>query len=748
MSQSRLNSESSARRLLGRIAPADFRNRSTELAAIARHGRRETPDRALLLVCEPGTGASELLRQAFDEAFHTHDEVIPIYFRFGEFDRSAAATAQRFLRTFLQQITAYRQNDPGLLASSPAIADLVEVAQPGDAAWFEGLIYAFDRARFADDDASLVQVSLSAPLRAAQRGLLPLVMIDDLHHADLLPEGAAFVSALYAAFSRANVPFVLAGRRRRIVKLVESAREEIITGPSLKLDRLNTDAAAELTEHLAKNAGVSVSAETRDLMAQQLAGSPKFLTAVVQAARESGRSLNSFREFQQLYTDEQMGGRLGRINSSRLDEVLVAAPRTSSAGLIELLYEGLEAGTKASGDIWLRRLDLSPEDLPRVTQILAGTEFLELDGAAIEVSGNSDVRADYLRLRHRIELQQLPRALVMADAVVEYVKRAPVTMAREYRRAAALALRETLARFDGQMIPTLLLDDAMFRRDLKGRGPARVAELIGASGERQKLPQIIQATHGGAIFPALRAVCDDERCAVGRGFEGTDYNDASETAWLAVELETKTAVGRALTEVWCDRLDNVARACGFPRWVLWLVAPEGFSDEALEHLERRGAFGSNFEQYRLLTERLAGPPLPAIPADETELVIPMAEDAELAAAEAVEEIARHNNFPPEAINQIKTAIIEACINAAEHSLSPDRKIRLHVRMEEQKLVIRVSSRGIHRTPQVAGSVQPGTVDRGMGLGLIRALMDEVEFERVDDGTSLRMVKHRQAPSIH
>jgi len=31
--------------------------------------------------------------------------------------------------------------------------------------------------------------------------------------------------------------------------------------------------------------------------------------------------------------------------------------------------------------------------------------------------------------------------------------------------------------------------------------------------------------------------------------------------------------------------------------------------------------------------------------------------------------------------------------------------------------------------------------RGWGLKLIKTLMDEVEFERVDEGTSLRMVKY-------
>jgi anti-sigma regulatory factor (Ser/Thr protein kinase) len=36
--------------------------------------------------------------------------------------------------------------------------------------------------------------------------------------------------------------------------------------------------------------------------------------------------------------------------------------------------------------------------------------------------------------------------------------------------------------------------------------------------------------------------------------------------------------------------------------------------------------------------------------------------------------------------------------------------------------------------------------RGWGLKLIRTLMDEVEFERVDDGTSLRMTKYLRTSS--
>jgi serine/threonine-protein kinase RsbW len=136
--------------------------------------------------------------------------------------------------------------------------------------------------------------------------------------------------------------------------------------------------------------------------------------------------------------------------------------------------------------------------------------------------------------------------------------------------------------------------------------------------------------------------------------------------------------------------------------------------------------------------------------DEFLVVVPMGEENELIAASAVEQIARRLTFPPQAINQIKTAIVEACINASEHSHSPDRKIYQRFRVESDKLVVTISSRGI--VPTNVGSnnehsSKPESSDaaaeerRGWGLKLIRSLMDEVEFERVDDGTSLRMTKY-------
>jgi serine/threonine-protein kinase RsbW len=124
----------------------------------------------------------------------------------------------------------------------------------------------------------------------------------------------------------------------------------------------------------------------------------------------------------------------------------------------------------------------------------------------------------------------------------------------------------------------------------------------------------------------------------------------------------------------------------------------------------------------------------------------MGEDNELIAAHTAEQIAKRLTFKPEAINQIKTAVVEACINASEHSFSPDRKIYQRFRVESDRLVVTISSRGVVPTNLNGASPRPDTTEaaeerRGWGLKLIRTLMDEVEFERVDDGTSLRMTKY-------
>jgi serine/threonine-protein kinase RsbW len=131
--------------------------------------------------------------------------------------------------------------------------------------------------------------------------------------------------------------------------------------------------------------------------------------------------------------------------------------------------------------------------------------------------------------------------------------------------------------------------------------------------------------------------------------------------------------------------------------------------------------------------------------NEFELIMPMGGDTELISAHVAEDFARKYDFKTAAINQIKTALIEACINAAEHSLSPDRKIHQKFEMQDDTLVITISNRGLQIPPEKLNGNKPEenpTGRRGLGLRLIRRLMDEVEFLRTEDGTIIRMTKRR------
>jgi len=60
------------------------------------------------------------------------------------------------------------------------------------------------------------------------------------------------------------------------------------------------------------------------------------------------------------------------------------------------------------------------------------------------------------------------------------------------------------------------------------------------------------------------------------------------------------------------------------------------------------------------------------------------------------------------------------------------------------LTVTVASRGVfpgNLPGQNGGGNGNDKSRRGWGLKLIKTLMDEVEFERVDDGTQLRMTKY-------
>ena len=729
-------------RILGRTNRDEFFGRDVELRQIVRQASHVVDAQGLILMAAPGAGASELLRQSYDQLFARRGDPVPIYFAFRRKAATAREIAGGFFQSFLKQYIAYRRVDPSLVDAPLNLAELRELALPSDYEIVNGTIDRFEAA--GSTDADLISLCFSLPRRFAAEGRRAYPLINCT---GVLPlsEEAALARELFNALRGADSPFVFAALRRQAVDLTQNVEDDRDLLEALHLEPLTDHDTRRVLDVLARRYEIQTNEPTRDLIAQQLGSSPFFITQFMQAARDAQASLTSFLNCQRLYVDELMGGRLHR-QFEQLLRGLTEDPQTKKA-LIRVLYESAVSETrKSSLWAWKKRLGLGTTEFERIIDVLHACELVNSTGAFIEVNAEAQLWMDYLRTEHQLEVAAATRAKVVAESLLETLKRAPRALSRKYRREAALGLRHLFQKFNCQNVPASLLHYDRFSESYRGERIDLINEGLDAEGDLIRLPQMVHVAAGTAYSPTIQ--CDAERCVVGHGFEAAEYTEENEVVWLAAEIESKLEASRELVEDWCDRLTQLAREASLQNPRVWLIAPEGFSAKASELLNERGAFGSSRQQVELLAARLQDERnADSATADEFEMVIPMSDDTELIAARTVEEIARRVNFRPEAINQIKTALVEACINATEHSLSPDRKIYQRFVVEDDKLVVTVASRGV--VPgQVApenggnGNGEPSAKSRrGWGLKLIRTLMDEVEFQRVDDGTQLRMTKY-------
>lgn len=106
-------------------------------------------------------------------------------------------------------------------------------------------------------------------------------------------------------------------------------------------------------------------------------------------------------------------------------------------------------------------------------------------------------------------------------------------------------------------------------------------------------------------------------------------------------------------------------------------------------------------------------------------------------------VAQLMGFSPDRIEDLKTAVAEACINAIEHGNQLDKSLRVGVELStsDNELEVKVSDEGggpgEHRavTPDMDRKMLGEEDPRGMGMFLIQALVDEAEWHKGPPGKS-------------
>jgi len=134
------------------------------------------------------------------------------------------------------------------------------------------------------------------------------------------------------------------------------------------------------------------------------------------------------------------------------------------------------------------------------------------------------------------------------------------------------------------------------------------------------------------------------------------------------------------------------------------------------------------------------------PDNQIELHIPSVMGFEKVAMECAATTAKNMGFTEDRVEDLKTAVAEACLNAIEHGNKMDTSTRVGVTltMEESKLQVSVKDegKGIGEIPipSIENKIEGKDKLRGWGIFLIKNLVNEVTFEPSPEGGNVvRMI---------
>jgi serine/threonine-protein kinase RsbW len=131
-----------------------------------------------------------------------------------------------------------------------------------------------------------------------------------------------------------------------------------------------------------------------------------------------------------------------------------------------------------------------------------------------------------------------------------------------------------------------------------------------------------------------------------------------------------------------------------------------------------------------------------------ELEIPASAEFVALARLVVSAMAASDTLLPDArIDDLKIAVSEACTNAIEAhgAIDTAERVLVRCRTERDRLEVDIEDRGEGFDPAALPDHPPITdpdrlkFERGLGIPLIRALVDEVEFSSSAGGTAVRIV---------
>ncbi|MCG8608278.1 SpoIIE family protein phosphatase [bacterium] len=135
--------------------------------------------------------------------------------------------------------------------------------------------------------------------------------------------------------------------------------------------------------------------------------------------------------------------------------------------------------------------------------------------------------------------------------------------------------------------------------------------------------------------------------------------------------------------------------------------------------------------------------------EKTQLKVPAHIDYLGDLRDFVTQIGNRHNFSPKVINAFKLAVDEASTNIIRHAYrDQDGQITIRALVKKDSLTISLIDQGVFFNPQ---RVKDPDLNRyidigkkgGLGIFIMRKLMDEIDYRKTEEGNELRITKYRE-----
>jgi len=541
-----------------------------------------------------------------------------------------------------------------------------------------------------------------------------------------------------------------------------------------EVPRLDQHEAMAMLQTLCERLGVELSIRLADTIAPQLGGLPLYLHCLVRRAQLTGLALDSTERFGQVYAHEIRDGTIHWYWRAQFSTQFPrSVDRQQAAELCSYLagfYPQRINLARLS-----QRLSLNP---PQLQETITR---LQLMGVLDRSFGTVGLVDDPV-LRDVVTVLAWGESSATSDS--ELLRR---LAARRVRGASTPPVEESIAEFLGRLERLLesfrgqYLPTEWFRYDedygAGWVGREGIRRWLGTSDTMLRLPYLVAVSRMD-LEPAT-----DEQAPVrpillcGSGFRDKHLTPGNEIQWVTAIWPMTDPVSAEHVRQTMRLRNAVKQRTGREVRYTWLVGKATFTREARQLCSRLQILSGNMDMVDYIYDQMfaqgspwrsaSAPPSTApemvvvdseneqAGEDSVELCLAAGSYPERVATETLEEVARAAGFSLARIGQMKMAVLEAVINAAETSADPSDKIRVRYVVLHDRLEVFVRSPGRHLSPQTDDDDQPADAEprepsspprplKGWGLRMIYTLADEVTIRPVENGTEIQLICKRES----